>query len=124
MTFSRTSRRRASSLASPPRWRRPPLSRAQAWPNGPIVFLNPFPAGGGTDTFCRPLAAQVGDQLGQQIIVDNKGGAGGTVGASLAAKAKPDGSLFFVGAVHDTIAPHGLQAPGLRSREVVRGRSP
>jgi tripartite-type tricarboxylate transporter receptor subunit TctC len=82
----------------------PAMVRADAWPNGPIVFLNPFPPGGGTDTFCRPLAAQIGDSLGQQVIVDNKGGAGGTVGASIAAKAKPDGSLFFVGAVHDTIA--------------------
>ena len=104
MTFSRTSRRRALKLGLAASLAAPAIARAQAWPNGPIVFLNPFPAGGGTDTFCRPLAAQVGDQLGQQIIVDNKGGAGGTVGASLAAKAKPDGSLFFVGAVHDTIA--------------------
>ena len=104
MTFSRTTRRRALKLGLAASLAAPAVARAQAWPSGPIVFLNPFPAGGGTDTFCRPLAAQVGDQLGQQIIVDNKGGAGGTVGASLAAKAKPDGSLFFVGAVHDTIA--------------------
>ena len=55
--------------------------------------------------FARPLAAQVGEQLGCQIIVDNKGGAGGTVGASQAAKMKPDGSVFFVGAIHHTIAP-------------------
>ena len=79
--------------------------RAQAWPTGPITWLNPFPAGGGTDVFARPLAAQVGDQIQQQIIIDNKGGAGGTVGASQAAKMKPDGSGFFVGAVHHTIAP-------------------
>jgi tripartite-type tricarboxylate transporter receptor subunit TctC len=104
MTFSGTSRRRALKLGLAASLAAPAFARAQAWPSGPIVFLNPFPAGGGTDTFCRPLAAQLGDQLGQQIIVDNKGGAGGTVGASLAAKAKPDGSLFFIGAVHDTIA--------------------
>jgi len=83
----------------------PAVARAQAWPTGPITWLNPFPAGGGTDVFARPLAAQVADQIGQQIIVDNKGGAGGTVGASQAAKMKPDGSAFFVGAVHHTIAP-------------------
>ena len=89
----------ATTLASPA------IVRAQAaWPSGPITWINPFPAGGGTDTFARPLAAQVGEQLGCQIIIDNKGGAGGTVGASLAAKAKPDGSVFFIGAVHDTIA--------------------
>jgi tripartite-type tricarboxylate transporter receptor subunit TctC len=85
----KTSRRRALKLGLAASLAAPAIVRAQAWPNGPIVFINPFPAGGGTDTFCRPLAAQVGDQLGQQIIVDNKGGAGGTVGASLAAKPKP-----------------------------------
>ena len=79
--------------------------RAQTWPSGPITWLNPFPAGGGTDVFARPLAAQIGDQIGQQILIDNKGGAGGTVGASQAAKMKPDGNTFFVGAVHHTIAP-------------------
>lgn len=83
----------------------PAVVRAQTGPTGPITWLNPFPAGGGTDVFARPLAAQVADQIGQQIIIDNKGGAGGTVGASQAAKMKPDGSGFFVGAVHHTIAP-------------------
>jgi tripartite-type tricarboxylate transporter receptor subunit TctC len=98
------SRRRVLATAFASALAAPAVLRADTWPSGPVVFLNPFPAGGGTDTFCRPLAAHVGEQLGQQVIVDNKGGAGGTVGASLAAKAKPDGSLFFVGAVHDTIA--------------------
>ena len=84
----------------------PSIVRAQAaWPSGPITWINPFPAGGGTDVFARPLAAQIGDQLGVQILIDNKGGAGGTVGASQAAKMKPDGYTFFVGAVHHTIAP-------------------
>ena len=72
----------------------PSIARAQQpqpWPTGPITWLNPFPAGGGTDVFARPLAAQVAEQIGQQIIIDNKGGAGGTVGASQAAKMKPDG---------------------------------
>jgi tripartite-type tricarboxylate transporter receptor subunit TctC len=78
---------------------------AQEWPNKPITFLNPFPAGGGTDAFARPLAAQLTEQLGQQVIVDNRGGAGGTVGASIAAKAAPDGYNWFVGATHHTIAP-------------------
>jgi tripartite-type tricarboxylate transporter receptor subunit TctC len=76
MTFSGTSRRRALKLGLAASLAVPAVARAEAWPSGPIVFLNPFPAGGSTDTFCRPLAAQVGDQLGQQIIVDNKGGAG------------------------------------------------
>ena len=78
---------------------------AQEWPVRPITFLNPFPAGGGTDAFARPLAAQLTEQLGRQVIIDNRGGAGGTVGASAAAKAAPDGYNWFVGATHHTIAP-------------------
>ena len=102
---SNTTRRRALGLGLAASLAAPSIARAQAWPPGTITWLNPFPAGGGTDTFARPLAAQVGEQLGCQIIIDNKGGAGGTVGASQAAKMKPDGSVFFVGAVHHTIAP-------------------
>ncbi len=78
---------------------------AQAWPTKPITLLNPFPAGGGTDTFARPLAAQLSEQLGVQVLIDNRGGAGGTVGASVAAKAAPDGYSWFIGASHHTIAP-------------------
>jgi tripartite-type tricarboxylate transporter receptor subunit TctC len=101
----KSSRRRVLGGAFAAAVAAPAIARAQTWPSGPITWLNPFPAGGGTDVFARPLAAQVGDQIGHQIIIDNKGGAGGTVGASQAAKMKPDGSGFFVGAVHHTIAP-------------------
>lgn len=83
----------------------PLIAMAQEWPNKPITFINPFPAGGGTDAFARPLAAQLTEQLGKQILIDNRGGAGGTVGASIAAKAAPDGYTWFVGASHHTIAP-------------------
>ena len=103
---STTSRRRALKLGLAASFAAPSIARAQqGWPPQTITWINPFPAGGGTDTFARPLAAQVGEQLGCQIIIDNKGGAGGTVGASQAAKMKPDGSVFFVGAIHHTIAP-------------------
>jgi len=78
---------------------------AQEWPAKQVTFLNPFPAGGGTDAFARPLAAQLTEQLGKQFIIDNRGGAGGTVGASVAAKAAPDGYTWFIGATHHTIAP-------------------
>ena len=83
----------------------PSVVRAQAWPDKPITWINPFPAGGGTDVFARPLAAKLTEALGQQVLIDNKGGAGGTVGATQAAKARPDGYTFFVGAIHHTIAP-------------------
>ncbi len=78
---------------------------AAAWPARPVTIIVPFPAGGGTDAFARPLTAQLTKQLGKQFVVDNKGGAGGTVGAGLAARATPDGYTFFMGAVHHTIAP-------------------
>ena len=78
---------------------------AQGWPERPITFIVPFPTGGGTDTFARPLAAQLSKQLGKQVIIDNRGGAGGTLGASIAAKAAPDGYTFFIGAAHHAIAP-------------------
>jgi tripartite-type tricarboxylate transporter receptor subunit TctC len=84
----------------------PFASRAQAaWPARPVTIVVPFPSGGGTDAFARPLTAMLTRQLGRQVIVDNRGGAGGTVGASIAAKAPPDGYNFFMGAVHHTIAP-------------------
>ena len=77
---------------------------AQNWPTKPMIFLNPFPAGGGTDTFARPIAAKLSQQLGQQALVENQGGAGGTVGGANAAKRAPDGYNWFFGAVHHTIA--------------------
>ncbi|RYF15317.1 MAG: tripartite tricarboxylate transporter substrate binding protein [Comamonadaceae bacterium] len=83
-----------------------PFAHAQSgWPAKPVTMIVPFPAGGGTDAFARPLAAQFAAQTGQQLVIDNKGGAGGTVGATLAARAAPDGYNFFMGAVHHTIAP-------------------
>jgi tripartite-type tricarboxylate transporter receptor subunit TctC len=77
---------------------------AQAWPVKPIRAINPFPAGGGTDTFARPWAAKLTQILGQQVLIENMGGAGGTLGAARAAKEAPDGYTWFVGAIHHTIA--------------------
>jgi tripartite-type tricarboxylate transporter receptor subunit TctC len=83
-----------------------PFAHAQsAWPAKPVMMVVPFPAGGGTDAFARPLAAQFAKQTGKQLVIDNKGGAGGTVGAGVAARTAPDGYNLFMGAVHHTIAP-------------------
>jgi tripartite-type tricarboxylate transporter receptor subunit TctC len=76
-----------------------------SWPAKPVTLIVPFPAGGGTDAFARPLSAQFSRLTGKQLIVDNRGGAGGTLGAGVAAKAAPDGYTLFMGAVHHTIAP-------------------
>jgi tripartite-type tricarboxylate transporter receptor subunit TctC len=70
-----------------------------------VNIIVPFPAGGGTDAFARPLTAVLTKNTGKQFIIDNKGGAGGTLGAGLAARAAPDGYNFFMGAVHHAIAP-------------------
>ena len=81
-------------------------SRAQsAWPTKPVTMIVPFPAGGGTDAFARPISAQFAKQTGKPLIIDNRGGAGGTLGASIAAKGAPDGYSLFMGAVHHAIAP-------------------
>ena len=82
----------------------PTAAQAQTWPDKPITFIVPFAAGGGTDAFARPLAAQLDAQLGKRILIENRAGAGGTVGASAASKAAPDGYTFFVGAAHHAIA--------------------
>ncbi|MEA3393047.1 MAG: tripartite tricarboxylate transporter substrate binding protein [Pseudomonadota bacterium] len=75
------------------------------WPTKPVTLIVPFPAGGGTDAFARPLAAQFARVTGKQLIIDNRGGAGGTLGASIAAKAQPDGYTLFMGGAHHAIAP-------------------
>jgi len=83
-----------------------PAALAQAsWPTKPITIIVPFPAGGGTDAFARPLSAALTKHLGQQVVIDNRAGAGGTVGAGVAARAAPDGYTFFMGGSHHTIAP-------------------
>lgn len=78
---------------------------AQTWPTRPVTFIVPFAAGGGTDAFARPLAAELEKRLGQGVIIENRAGAGGTAGALVASRQAPDGSYFFVGAAHHAIAP-------------------
>ena len=89
----------AAALAAP--W----VGAQAGWPAKPVTVIVPFPPGGGTDAFGRPLFATMGKNLGRQFVIDNKGGAGGTLGANIAAKAAPDGYTVFMGAVHHAIAP-------------------
>jgi tripartite-type tricarboxylate transporter receptor subunit TctC len=70
---------------------------AQAWPSRPLTMVVPFAAGGGADIMGRILAARLSEVLGQQVIVENAGGAGGMTGAYRVAKATPDGYLFVLG---------------------------
>ena len=78
---------------------------ATDWPSKPVNLVVPFPAGGGTDAFARPFSAQFAKSAGKTLVIDNRGGAGGTLGASYAAKLAPDGYNFFMGGTHHVIAP-------------------
>jgi len=75
------------------------LACAQTYPTRPIRLIVPFPPGGGNDTVARAIADQAGPALGQPIVVDNRPGAGGIIGADLAAKSAPDGYTLFLGGV-------------------------
>jgi tripartite-type tricarboxylate transporter receptor subunit TctC len=77
---------------------------AQAWPSKPISLIVPFPPGGTTDVLARSLAEKLSQSLGQTVIVENKPGAGATLGADYVVKSKPDGYTLLIGAVHHTIA--------------------
>ncbi|MBP7455022.1 MAG: tripartite tricarboxylate transporter substrate binding protein [Ottowia sp.] len=84
----------------------PLAAHAQAaWPAKPVTLIVPFPAGGGTDAFARPLATQFSKLTGKALVIDNRGGAGGTLGASVAAKAPADGYTLFMGGAHHVVAP-------------------
>ena len=105
VTFSLTRRLIITAIAAAAACA-PFAAQAQTgWPSKPVTIIVPFPAGGGTDAFARPLTAALSKNTGKQFIIDNRGGAGGTLGASIAAKAAPDGYNFFMGAVHHAIAP-------------------
>jgi len=77
---------------------------AQTWPSKAISLIVPFPPGGTTDVIARALGSKLSQNLGQPVIVENKAGAGATLGAGFVANAKPDGYTLLVGAVHHTIA--------------------
>lgn len=87
-----------------------PAVRA-AFPDKPLRLIVPFPAGGAADLMARGLAQRLGEELGQQVIIDNRGGAGGAPAAEAAAKAAPDGSTLFFG----TMGTHAIN-PALYPR--------
>src|SRR5262245_54484793 len=74
----------------------PPTSAQSPYPNRAIRFILPFPPGGGTDTMGRAIGTRLGEALGQQIIIDNRGGGGANIGAELAAKSPADGYTLFM----------------------------
>ena len=87
-------------------------AHAQAWPNKPIKMIVPFPAGGPTDVLTRSLSDKLSTALGQPVVVDNKPGAGGTIGSDLAAKSPNDGYtlLMATGSTH-SVGPYLQKLP-------------
>ena len=86
-------------------------AHAQAWPDRPLRFIVPFPPGGSTDTVARAIAERLRERIGQPVAVDNKAGAGGTIGSGIAANAPPDGYTLLIG----TSSTHAI-APGVFSK--------
>jgi tripartite-type tricarboxylate transporter receptor subunit TctC len=72
-------------------------AQAQGFPNRPVTLVVPFPPGGGTDTGARIVAQKLGAKWGQTVVVENKGGAAGMIGADFVAKARPDGYTILMG---------------------------
>ena len=72
-------------------------AQADTWPSKPLKIVLGFPPGGATDTLSRDFASKLSEELGQQVIIDNRPGAGGTIGADLVAKAVPDGYTLTIG---------------------------
>ena len=96
-----------TALAAPPA-----MAQAPAWPGSkPVTLLVPFPPGGSTDLIARMLGAPLHDKLGGTFVVDNKGGATGTIGAAMVARAAPDGYTLLVSSLGPfVIAPHLLKS--------------
>ena len=84
------------------------LAAAQSYPAKPIRLLVPFPPGAGADVVARTLAQKVTEVLSVQVIVDNRGGAGGTMGAAIAARAAPDGYTLMMGSIASLGTAQGL----------------
>jgi tripartite-type tricarboxylate transporter receptor subunit TctC len=101
-------RRRAAlglgTLALLAAWAPAPATAQADYPTGPVTLVVPFPAGGSTDLVARLVAAGMVGALGQQVVVENRGGAGGNIGAAAVTRAEPDGYTILMG----TVATHAL----------------
>jgi len=81
------------------------IASAQAWPSRPVRVIIPYPPGGGADTTGRIYFAKLSETLGQQFVIDNRGGAGGTIAEAVAAKADPDGYTVLYDATAFSVNP-------------------
>ena len=88
------------------------LSEAQEFPAQPIRIMIPYAPGGGTDILARPIGVNMAERLKQPVVIDNRGGAGGNVGAQLVAQASPDGYTLLMANNSHTINPFVYKKPG------------
>jgi tripartite-type tricarboxylate transporter receptor subunit TctC len=98
--------RRTILLAAPTLALSGHIARAQGWPNRFVRLIVPYPAGGGADAIARIVSAKLTEMWGQQITIENKGGAGGNIAADAAAKATPDGYTMFLSGEFLGTNPH------------------
>ena len=107
MTLPRLARRSLPALLA-----NPALAQTQPWPNRPVRLIAPFPPGGGVDLTARLLAEPLGRAIGQPVVVENRGGAGGVIGVETLSRAAPDGhTLSLTGAGTITAGPHLRRLP-------------
>src|SRR5688500_17714111 len=113
----------------------PGSASAQAWPSKPVRWIVPFAPGGGVDITTRTIAQRLGPALGQQLVIDNRGGANGNIGVELATKAPPDGHTLLMATTGNiVINPHIYSrlavdplkdlppvGPAVAARHVLRG---
>ncbi len=90
----------------------PLVARAQSFPDRPIRIISPYPPGGGTDTSARLMAPHMSEFLGQSIVIENRGGAAGALGAAVVAEAPGDGHTLLIDSLGHVVNPHILR--GLR----------
>jgi tripartite-type tricarboxylate transporter receptor subunit TctC len=98
-------------------------AHAQTYPNKPIHVIVPFSPGSATDVTARAVAQQLSEKLGQPVVVDNRPGAGGTIGAAQVAKAAPDGYTLLVHSSGHTVNPSIYANPGYDTKKDLKGVS-